>query len=49
VNYCISREGDLSEQDMSITRYNNRSDVGAKKEDMADLDEDSKSKCKTLS
>ncbi|WP_300878182.1 hypothetical protein [uncultured Duncaniella sp.] len=24
---------------MSITRYNNRSDIGAKKEDMADLDE----------
>ncbi|WP_285948857.1 hypothetical protein [Bacteroides congonensis] len=39
MNYCISRKGDLSEQDMSITRYNNRSDVGAKKEDMADLDE----------
>lgn len=39
MNYCISREGDLSEQDMSITRCNNRFDVGAKKEDMADLDE----------
>lgn len=39
MNYCISREGDLSEQDISITRCNNRSDGGANKEDMADLDE----------
>lgn len=39
MNYCISREGDLSEQDISITRCNNRADGGANKEDMADLDE----------
>ncbi len=39
MNYCISREGDLSEQDIIITRCNNKSDVGANKEYMADLDE----------
>ncbi len=39
MNYCISREGGLSEQDISITRCNNRSAVGANKEDMDELDE----------
>ena len=41
INYCINIQGDLFEQDISITRCDNRSNVGANNEDRVDFDEKS--------
>ena len=41
INYCISMQGDLSEQDISITRCDYRSNVGANNEDRVDFNEKS--------
>ena len=41
ISYCINIQGNLSEQDISITRCDNRSNVGANNEDMVDSDEKS--------
>ena len=38
ISYCINIQGNLSEQDISIARCDNRSNVGEKNEDMVDSD-----------
>ena len=38
ISYCINIQGNLSEQDISITRCDNRSNVGENNEDMVDSD-----------
>ncbi len=38
IKYCINIQGDLSDKDISISRCDNRSNVGANNEDRVDFD-----------